>query len=82
MKEEGKVSTTFRTFIPVLIVGRQAEALADVMRAELAALDEAARKQTRAASKEEIKGLRRGPMKGGVETAKDKSGTVMVTLKS
>jgi primosomal replication protein N len=28
-EEEGKVSTTFRTFIPVLIVGAQAEALAE-----------------------------------------------------
>jgi primosomal replication protein N len=30
-EEEGKVSTTFRTFIPVLIVGTQAEALAETL---------------------------------------------------
>jgi single-stranded DNA-binding protein len=30
-EEEGKVSTTFRTFIPVLIVGAQAEALAETL---------------------------------------------------
>jgi single-stranded DNA-binding protein len=32
-EEEGKVSTTFRTFIPVLIVGAQAESLAESLEA-------------------------------------------------
>jgi primosomal replication protein N len=30
-EEEGKVSATFRTFIPMLVVGAQAEALADTL---------------------------------------------------